>query len=509
MIQGTGTYNILNNTWAGCAYGAVGLFGTPVSGTVVAKNNIAIGCGAKNNTPGGIFSCSTGQTCTVSNNIIGISAVNPVAPVSNADTETNNIYAISPAYTASSRKGYILFSVDDYTSDTWAYLYGTDGTDGVVAQFYNRGIPLVWYIDVKNATAQSNYAANIAWAKARGVEIAQHGRTSSDLTYTGKIFDVTKAGNTVTVSRALDTIVLSLGGTVSGFRAKTLAAIKTELEGLGATVTGTANYNTYQVGGISSTVYGEAIADITAANELDILVGDHTQGFLKTEITDGLSELEAVAGVGAGTVKSFSYPFGERNATVKAAVLAVGLTSGRYTSIDATSSYHISNLDRFVTGTFTAADVKANTTSGDATADIQANINGLMGMLAETGSIAWLLGHSASELTAAQWGIILDEVVKWNGKVTYTLNAQQAIAAIMASTSNPGCTDDGDGTLTCSWTDQSDYRLRSGSPAINAGTDVGLTTDFLGKPIRGVPDIGAYEFQSVGGGLGMGIIYGF
>lgn len=54
-----------------------------------------------------------------------------------------------------------------------------------------------------------------------------------------------------------------------------------------------------------------------------------------------------------------------------------------------------------------------------------------------------------------------------------------------------------------------DYRLRSGSPAINAGVDVGLTTDFLGKPIRGLPDIGAYEFQSVGGGLGMGIIYGF
>lgn len=55
----------------------------------------------------------------------------------------------------------------------------------------------------------------------------------------------------------------------------------------------------------------------------------------------------------------------------------------------------------------------------------------------------------------------------------------------------------------------SDYRLRAGSPAINAGTDVGLTTDYLGKPVRGVPDIGAYEFQSVGGGLGMGIIYGF
>lgn len=33
------------------------------------------------------------------------------------------------------------------------------------------------------------------------------------------------------------------------------------------------------------------------------------------------------------------------------------------------------------------------------------------------------------------------------------------------------------------------------SPAIDAGTDVGLTTDFYGNPIYGAPDIGAIEFQ--------------
>ena len=55
----------------------------------------------------------------------------------------------------------------------------------------------------------------------------------------------------------------------------------------------------------------------------------------------------------------------------------------------------------------------------------------------------------------------------------------------------------------------SDFRTMASGAGINKGVDVGLTTDYLGKPIRGVPDIGAYEFQSVGGGLGMGIIYGF
>ena len=38
-----------------------------------------------------------------------------------------------------------------------------------------------------------------------------------------------------------------------------------------------------------------------------------------------------------------------------------------------------------------------------------------------------------------------------------------------------------------------DFRLQSGSPGINAGANVGLTTDFLGNPIIGLPDIGAYE----------------
>ena len=39
------------------------------------------------------------------------------------------------------------------------------------------------------------------------------------------------------------------------------------------------------------------------------------------------------------------------------------------------------------------------------------------------------------------------------------------------------------------------FRLQSSSPAINNGTDVGLTTDYIGNPIVGIPDIGAYEYQ--------------
>ena len=43
----------------------------------------------------------------------------------------------------------------------------------------------------------------------------------------------------------------------------------------------------------------------------------------------------------------------------------------------------------------------------------------------------------------------------------------------------------------------SDWKLQAGSPCINKGVDVGLKQDFLGNPIVGLPDIGAFETQVI------------
>ncbi|MFA6928669.1 MAG: right-handed parallel beta-helix repeat-containing protein, partial [Patescibacteria group bacterium] len=45
------------------------------------------------------------------------------------------------------------------------------------------------------------------------------------------------------------------------------------------------------------------------------------------------------------------------------------------------------------------------------------------------------------------------------------------------------------------FTSASDLHITNTSPAIDAGTDVSLTTDYAGNPIYGTPDIGAYEYQ--------------
>jgi len=46
-----------------------------------------------------------------------------------------------------------------------------------------------------------------------------------------------------------------------------------------------------------------------------------------------------------------------------------------------------------------------------------------------------------------------------------------------------------------SYSASSDFQLQWNSPAIDTGTDVGLTTDYAGNNIYGTPDIGAYEYQ--------------
>ena len=48
------------------------------------------------------------------------------------------------------------------------------------------------------------------------------------------------------------------------------------------------------------------------------------------------------------------------------------------------------------------------------------------------------------------------------------------------------------------WSLDTDFQIPTGSPCKDAGVDVGLTEDYAGNPIVGLPDIGAYEYQPPG-----------
>ncbi len=46
------------------------------------------------------------------------------------------------------------------------------------------------------------------------------------------------------------------------------------------------------------------------------------------------------------------------------------------------------------------------------------------------------------------------------------------------------------------WGEEGDYHLQAGSPAIDAGFSIGVTTDLEGRPRDAHPDLGAYEYQA-------------
>jgi hypothetical protein len=103
------------------------------------------------------------------------------------------------------------------------------------------------------------------------------------------------------------------------------------------------------------------------------------------------------------------------------------------------------------------------------------------------GGILVLYAHDTSELTADGWDKTL-AVTQQSGVSVMTLGNAVAYAKTYDPSDDLATADSL--TYTRTMVNAADYRLNPASPAINAGKDVGLTTDYLGKPIRGLPDIG-------------------
>lgn len=74
----------------------------------------------------------------------------------------------------------------------------------------------------------------------------------------------------------------------------------------------------------------------------------------------------------------------------------------------------------------------------------------------------------------------------YDGSTSYTFTGWQALGYDANSlNADPLMIDPANG----------DFTLQVGSPCIDAGVDVGLTTDYVGNTITQLPDIGAYEYQ--------------
>jgi hypothetical protein len=123
---------------------------------------------------------------------------------------------------------------------------------------------------------------------------------------------------------------------------------------------------------------------------------------------------------------------------------------------------------------------------------IKRNVLAYLANTAIYGKLVCFYTHGESDWDAAQWDALLD-AVEDSGVTVMTLTE----LVNYAKTYDPsGDLATADGAIyTRTMIDAFDPHLLPSSPAINAGVDVGLTTDIEGKAIRGLPDIGAYEWR--------------
>lgn len=400
-----------------------------------------------------------------------------------ANIKTNS----NPMLKAPSRNGYIIPRFDDtgafeYAQDVADVLspYGFKGTFATNWQNWNSADTPALRTMIENGV----------------LEVCAHGYTHSKMTITGDIYSVTKAAETITVSRSADTITLSGGGTVSGFRAKTLAAIKLELEGFGATVT------ELQIGSsfIREETLGECLDDGVATNALTLL-HDATgaTGLQKVEMNDvrGLmaAEVNALGNVTDGQTgetyvcNTHAATYNTSDATGRAAARAIGYTSASSANA-ATDTTNLADFDLYFVGGFGDPFVGANE------AETRQRARAIAFVASLTGAAAFVLAHNTGEVTVEQWGWACEEWIKFSG---VNVTSYQLMAAEIRDSGN--WTDQGDGTYTRTFDYPDLSVVNPSSPLIDGGSDQGYTTDAAGAsvPFGDAPDIGAYEYRSVKG----------
>jgi hypothetical protein len=408
----------------------------------------------------------------------------------------NNITSDSPKFVASSKYSAIIPRVDDannfaYAQSVAAILptYGSKGTYFLQQDIWNTA---------NNAALRTMVSNGV-------MEVGSHSYSHSSLELADgdKIFDVTKGAETITIDRTAGTITLSGGGSVTGFKTKTLAQIKTGLEALGATVTGTAIYvaGSPTTGTIGQGTLGEVIKAGVAANEIDLLVdATAASGYYKTEISDPKTWLATTIINGAGNVtdpqtgvtyvcRSFGSPFNKYDADANTAMIAAGYAQGGANQLDTSFG---NSLNAYAVTSVSMAYLKGDGTE----AIVRKNARELAFSVAQSGIVVMMLAHSTTDLTIAQWEYALDEWQKSGANVT-------SFQSVMDHVRAGSWTDNLDGTFSRTYATYNDYHLQAGSPAINAGVDVGLTSDIDGKmvPSSGTAvDIGAYEYQGEGAG---------
>jgi len=242
---------------------------------------------------------------------------------------------------------------------------------------------------------------------------------------------------------------------------------------------------------IDSALSNTTYSDIKTASTN---IAYNMESFYDYEMTTGKNFIETGIRTAAGatgraltfTTDAFVYPSNLRNSASDAALLARGFLGARAQNDTISASMDLNIYDIMKN---TVASGGYGTESTDTTT-MRWYLSSFASWVRYYGGPYTLWGHGSdieAGSTATFWKKII-EASGYNG--IQFMRFQDQIAWIRAN-----YTDAGGGVFTKTAFDNTDLHLISSSPAIDAGTNVSLTSDYAGNSIYGAPDIGSYEYQ--------------
>jgi hypothetical protein len=477
-VHTTGTTTIYNSVVRGVNYHGIGITGS--GGTIQIRNSFVKGCDI--NGAGVPLVAGTGATLDYDYNTVLNGWDDPDGAVtSGAGTFTdggNNFLSSTPnvgkiGFTRRQRSGFIVPVIDD------AVRGGTgigSYVDLVAAVWASYGVKGTWAIDEVGFDAHTDGVTAIlqkhssfsSGAPTGTIEPASHQNNNVSIASTGAAFDggIVHATADVTVDRATDTITVDGVGSVTGFKAKRLSAIKTELEALACTV-GTA---------FNANALGESMADIGPAASVDpqiLIDATGATGLLKAEITTPKTSIASKLSTALGTtvnLYSLSTAGGAYSAEAVAAAKAAGFW-GMRTANKNMAGILLADIDVFnlyYDSTYGLSPGEPSTETA-----VKTYTRTWAEFIAQQGGILFILAHQVSEISVDEWGWILEVLTEEYPEITVT----SMYDALNTIRSGGDWADDGDGTYSRTWTDLSDSQLLSDSSLINAGTTA-ATVDF-------------------------------
>ena len=195
------------------------------------------------------------------------------------------------------------------------------------------------------------------------------------------------------------------------------------------------------------------------------------------------SLLENLPGVSG---KVFIYPYGVYNQNIKNIVASAGFEVARAGQQANISPYINKGVHHLAIWGISAFNVMGHDTSPT---EIRRKFLMLIDYFKDLGGWGTFYSHAENELSLKAWESVFKTIMDDGDIRVVTLEG------MLKALKQEGVSDnEGNYTITAG-PDMSDYHLRPDSPLIEAGIDVGLTSDFEGKPIpKGKrPNIGIYE----------------